>query len=121
MDKLTKWQTGMDQAYEAALEAADLARLGTEALEDEILSDEELFDRLAIQFARSTIKSGYPVKMTFLEYGVEQLRRERTPEHQGGWKVLRRWQLDGKGGVECKEMDEPTPNVSSWQRAQRGE
>ena len=85
-DGLTKWQTGLDQAYDLVLDAGDRDALEVEALEDEILSDEELFTRLAVGFARWTTTFGYPVKVTFLEWAVEKLRRERTPEHDHAWE-----------------------------------
>ena len=84
-DGLTKWQTGLDQAYDALLDAGDRDALEVEALEDEILSDNELFTRLAVDFARWTTTFGYPVKVTFLEWAVNKLRREREPENTNGW------------------------------------
>ena len=83
--KLTEWQTGMDNAFDALLDAGDRDALEVEALEDEILSDTELFERLAVGFARWTTTYGYPVGVTFLDWAVERVRRERTPEHDHAW------------------------------------
>lgn len=80
-DQNRRYEQNLEGAYDALLEAKELKELETEALEDEILSDEELFNRLAIQFARMTLSSGYPVNMTFLDYAVMILHRERTPMH----------------------------------------
>jgi len=90
-----------------------------DSAEEETPEDLESRARLSLLYAEAHLTT-VPT-LPFREWVREYVRRERSPEHQGGWKVLRRWQLDGKGGVECKELDEPTPNVSSWQRAQRGE
>ena len=84
--RLTGWQTGLDQAYDEALDAGDRDAREVEALEDLILSDNELFERLAVGFCRWTTTFGYPVKVTFLEWATEKLRRERTPEHDHAWE-----------------------------------
>ena len=84
--RLTGWQTGLDQAYDEALDAGDRDALEVEALEDEILSDNELFERLAVGFARWTTTIGYPVGVTFLDWAVDRVRRERTSEHDHAWE-----------------------------------
>ena len=84
--KLTAWQDNLNNAFDALLDAGDRDALEVEALEDEILSDNELFERLAVDFARWTTTFGYPVGVTFLDWAVERLRREREPEHTEAWR-----------------------------------
>jgi hypothetical protein len=82
--KLSHHHGNLDSAHDALLDSLEQELSETEILEDEILSDSDLFNRLAIMFARWDTGNGYPQK-TFLDWSVEQLRRERTPQ----WK---RWE-----------------------------
>ncbi len=74
-------EQNLDGAYNALMESREQELLETEMLEDEILSDTELFDRLAVLFCRWDTGNGYP-RVTFLDWAVNRLRRERTPQ----WK-----------------------------------
>ena len=85
-DKLTNHCGNLDNAFDALLDAGDRDALEVEALEDEILSDNELFERLAVGFARWTTTFGYPVGVTFLDWAVDRVRRERTSEHDHAWE-----------------------------------
>jgi hypothetical protein len=79
-----RYVNNLDNAHDALLDSLEQELTETEMLEDEILSDTELFNRLAILFCRWDSGHGYPQK-TFLDWAVERLRRERTPQ----WK---RWE-----------------------------
>ena len=83
-EKLTRWQTGLDQVHDALLDAGDREALGTEVLEDEIITDGGLFTRLALLYARGNTDG--PPSDGFLEFGVRTLRRERDPQFTRAWR-----------------------------------
>ncbi len=74
MDPQDAYETITEANYQAIL-AEEETR---ESLIDEILIDEELFSRLAWSYANSNMDS-------FLDYAVDQLIKERTPEYRNGW------------------------------------
>jgi hypothetical protein len=84
-DALDRHYGNLDNAFDALLDAGDRDALETEALEDEIIGDYVLFNRFAVEFCRWTTTRPYPVDVTFLEWAVEKLRREREPEHENAW------------------------------------
>ena len=83
-EKLDRHYSNLDAAHDALLESREQEMLETEALVDEILTDTELFERLAIKFCWWDTGNGYP-RLTFLDWAVNRLRRERTPEYSEGW------------------------------------
>jgi hypothetical protein len=87
-EALRRADENLDHAYNELLEARENGQLETEALEDEILGDEETFTRLSVLYARATMH-GLTSDVSargFLEFGVERLRRERTAEHSEAWE-----------------------------------
>ena len=89
-------------AVETALESLrEQDERDEEEAEEETLEDRESRARLALIYAEDHATK-VPT-LPFREWVREQLRREGTPEHDRAWE------------------DEPIPNMSSWQRAQRGE
>jgi hypothetical protein len=87
-DQNRRYENNLDGALNTLLESRERDQLETEALEDEILGDEETFTRLSILYARATMH-GLPSDVSvrgFLEFGVERLRRERTAEHSEAWQ-----------------------------------
>ena len=90
-------EANLDHAHNALLEAGDLfsaahqlpplylrAVLETEALEDELLTDGELFTRMALLYANYC--RDCPSDYSFLEFAVDRIRRERTTEHTKAWE-----------------------------------
>ena len=73
-----------DYDYNALLESREAELLQREMWEDEILGDEELFGRLAKIFARQLLNM--QADLTFLDWGVERLRKEREPQWQRAWE-----------------------------------
>jgi hypothetical protein len=76
-----RFVNNLDAAHDALLDAGDRERLEVEEMENEILGDEELFERLARLYLAEEHGP------SFLEFGIEQLRREREPEHTRAWEV----------------------------------
>ena len=97
-DKLSRHYENLDGAYDLLLEAREREVLQDEFLRDWILEDETLFQRLAQKWLDDPIQ-----REAFLDWGIEECRRERTPRHTRAWE------------------DDRTPNMASWDRSQRGE
>lgn len=74
--KHERYVGNLDAAYERLLGHRDAEALEREMLEDVILEDEELFTRLAIRYAKGNLE--FRQDVSFLEYGVEILRKERS-------------------------------------------
>ena len=97
-EKHDRWMTGLDNAYEALVEAREREIYEDEFIRDWILTDDVLFQRLARKWLDDPIN-----QEGFLDWAIEEARRERDPQWQRAWE------------------DEPVPNMASWERAQRGE
>ena len=82
-----RWERGTDRAYNELLESGDRETLEREALEAEILTDDETFERVATEYVKSTKDS--PMYGFFLAWAVDFLQRERTPEHDHAWENRR--------------------------------
>ena len=59
-----------------------IAAMSDEAIEDEIISDNELFTRLAVEYCRWSTTQGYPVGDTFLCWATTKIRREHQPANK---------------------------------------
>lgn len=75
MEPQERYEAITESKYQAVLDEEEIR----ESLIDEVLIDEELFSRLAWSYANSNMDS-------FLDYSVETLMRERTPEYKNGFR-----------------------------------
>jgi len=78
--KLEHWRTGLDNAYELMLEAKEKEAIADEAARDWILTDFAVFNRLANKWLEDPTN-----REAFLDWGVLELKRERTPQYTRGW------------------------------------
>ena len=99
-DKLTRWQTGLDQAYDSALDAGDREALEREMVEDSILSDEEKLTEMAVLFFKTHLDECLP-------WAVDEL----MPAHTKAWMTEKELSDLQAGERDCRER--PT-NKEYW-------
>ena len=79
--KLSKWQTGLDNAHDALLESREQEVLEDEILRDWILTDDVLFGRLAHKWLDDPIQ-----REGFLDWAIQAVKDEREPRFREAWK-----------------------------------
>lgn len=73
--KLTNWQTGLDNAHDALLEAREQEILQDEIIRDWILEDQVLFQRLAQKYLDDPVN-----REGFLDFAIQAVKDEREPQ-----------------------------------------
>ena len=81
MNNLENWERGTDRSYNALLESREREILEDEFIRDWILEDEVAFHRYAQMYLDDPVN-----REGFLDYAVEQAKRERTPQWNRGWE-----------------------------------
>jgi len=80
-DRLNRWQGGLDNAYDLLMEAREREIFQDEIIRDWLLTDSNLFDRLARQWLEDPIN-----REGFLSWAIEQVKAERTPKYRNAWR-----------------------------------
>jgi len=76
-----KWQGNLDNAYDLLLEERERQVFEDEVIRDWLLTDSNLFDRLARQWLEDPIN-----REGFLSWAIDQVKAERTPAHTQAWR-----------------------------------
>lgn len=79
--KLDRHWGNLDGAYDELLEAREQEIFQDEIIRDWLLTDSNLFDRLARQWLEDPIN-----REGFLSWAIDQVKAERTPQHTRAWR-----------------------------------
>jgi len=71
----------LDNAYDALLEAREREIFQDEIIRDWLLTDTNLFGRLARQWLEDPVN-----REGFLSWAIDQVKAERTPAHTRAWR-----------------------------------